>query len=175
MRKVLLLLACTAVVWVPAAFGAGGSSSKPPQKAPAHAKNDASNPASTCKSQRSGSNFAASHNGSTFTQFYGTNGGKGRGADANAFGKCVSAIAKHKAKSDGNDTPAEAGGKDSGNSKSESNAEDSAKSHASGSANPAMTCKAMRTSDPAQFQTAYGTQPNAFGKCVSRHANSKNG
>jgi hypothetical protein len=171
MRKVLLLLACVAVLWVPAASGAG-SSSKPSEKEPAHAKSDASNSASTCKSQRSGSNFAAGHGGQTFAQFYGTNGGKSRGAGANAFGKCVSGIAKHRAKNDGKDR-AETGGKDSADSKSEG--EDSGNSNAKGSANPAMTCKAMRASDLGQFQTAYGTQPNAFGKCVSKYANSKNG
>jgi hypothetical protein len=182
MRKVLLLFACTAVLVVPAASVAGGSSSKPSEKAPAHAKSDASSLASTCKSLRSGSNFAATHDGQTFTQFYGTNGGKGRGAGANAFGKCASTIAMHKAKSGGKDS-AEAHGEDSANSKSEgedsanskSAGEDSANGNAKGTANPAVTCKAMRGSDLAQFQTAYGTQPNAFGKCVSRQANSKKG
>jgi hypothetical protein len=33
----------------------------------------------------------------------------------------------------------------------------------------------MWANDLAQFQTAYGTRPNAFGKCVARHANSKHG
>jgi hypothetical protein len=167
MRKALLLFVCITVLWVPAASVAGDSSPSVSSKLAAktetpHVKSDASNPASTCKSQRSGSNFAASHNGQTFTQFYGTNGGKGRGVGANAFGNCVSTGAMHKAESDGKDS-AESDGKDSGESQD------------NGSANPAMTCKAMRASDLAQFQTAYGTQPNAFGRCVAKQANSKKG
>jgi hypothetical protein len=43
------------------------------------------------------------------------------------------------------------------------------------SANPAMTCKSMQTQDASAFNTAYGTRPNAFGKCVSSHTHSKNG
>ena len=88
----------------------------------------------------------------------------------------MSAIAKHKAKSDGNDTPAEAGGKDSGNSKSESNAEDSAKSRAPGSANPAMTCKTMRTSDPASSRprTARGRTLSASACPSTRIARTDN-
>jgi hypothetical protein len=109
MRKVLLLLVGAAVLWVPAASVAGESSpspSKPTPKADTPgAKSDASNPASTCQSQRSELNFAASHSGETFTQFYGTDGGNGRGVGANAFGKCVSTIAKHKDKSDGEAAP----------------------------------------------------------------------
>jgi len=42
-----------------------------------------------CTAERDDANFAASHGGKTFTQFYGT-GPKG----ANAFGKCVSSQAK---------------------------------------------------------------------------------
>jgi hypothetical protein len=159
MRKVLLLLVGTAVLWVPAVSVAGDSSPSQPPKLAAkketpHVKSDASSPASTCKSQPNDSNFASTHHGQTFTQSYGTNGGKGRGADANAFGKCVSTIATHKAESDSTDT-AESEDKDS--------------------ASPAMTCKAMQANDLAHFQTAYGTRPNAFGKCVAKQANSKKG
>jgi hypothetical protein len=144
-------------LWVPAASVAGDSSPSLSSKQAAktetvQVKSDASNPAGTCKSQRSGSSFAASHNGQTFTQFYGTKGGKGRGAGANAFGKCVSTGAMHKAESEG---------------------KDSAESNDKNSANPAMTCKAMQANDLAHFQAAYGTRPNAFGKCVA--TNSKKG
>ena len=164
MRKVLLLLVCTAVLWVPAVSVAGDSSPSLSSKLAAKTEtpSDASNPTSTCKSQRNGSNFAASHNGQTFTQFYGTNRGKGRGAGANAFGKCVSTIAMHKAESDGKDS-------------AESYDKNSAESHDKNSGNPAMTCKAMQANDLAHFQTAYGTRPNAFGKCVAKQANSKRG
>jgi hypothetical protein len=154
-------------LWVPAASVAGDSSpslsSKQAAKTEtAQVKSDASNPAGTCKSQRSGSNFAASHNGQTFTQFYGTKGGKGRGAGANAFGKCVSTGAMHKAESEGKDN-------------AESEGKDSAESNDKNSANPAMTCKAMQANDLAHFQAAYGMRPNAFGKCVAKQANSKKG
>lgn len=167
MRKVLLLLVGTAVLWLPAVSVAGDSSpnaSKPAAKAEASdAENTVRNPASTCKSQRSGASFAASHHGRTFTEFYGTNRGKGRGAGANAFGKCVSTIARHRTESDDGDR-AESHGKDS--------AERDGKRRANGKgrANPAMTCKAMQSNEAAHFRATYGTRPNAFGKCVSEHA-----
>lgn len=50
---------------------------------------------STCKAQQSDPNFAASHGGKTFQQFYGTNK-NGR----NAYGKCVSQQAKEESKAD---------------------------------------------------------------------------
>ena len=158
MRKALLLVVCTTVLWVPAASVAGDSSPKLSSKLAAktetsHLEGDA-NPAGTCKSQRSRSNFAASHKGQTLTQSYGTNRGKGRGAGMNAFGKCVSTGAMHKADSDG---------------------KDSAETRHKDSANPAMTCKAMQANDIAHFQTTYGMRPNAFGKCVAKQANSKKG
>jgi hypothetical protein len=166
MRKILLLLVGTVVLWGPAGSVAGDSSpslSKLAAKAETsdaksderpHASGAVSNPASTCKSQRSEPNFAASHSGQSFTQFYGTNSGTGRGAGANAFGKCVSTIAKHEAKSD---------------------AKSGVKSHVGVGAAPAMTCKAMRANDLAHFQSVYGTRPNAFGECVAEHANGKKG
>jgi hypothetical protein len=174
MRKALLLFACATVLWVPAASVAGDSSpnlsSQLAAKMDKPHKSDARNPASTCKAQRSGSNFGVSHDGQTFSRFYGTNGGKNGRTGPNAFGRCVTAISKHKAKSDGRDS-AEAGGKNRANSTDEG--EDSAKRTAKGDANPATTCKTMRATDLAHFQTAYGTQPNAFGKCVSTQANNK--
>jgi hypothetical protein len=111
-----------------------------------NAKSDIQNAAKTCKAQRSDPNFAASHDGKTFQQFYGTNGGSGKGAGANAYGKCVSTIAKQNAHSDVADTVA-----------------------------ATATCKALKTNDSATFQNTYGTGRNAFGKCVSKTANAKNG
>jgi hypothetical protein len=180
-RKVLLFLGCTAVLSVPAVAVAGDSSAGKTETA--RAKSDASNPASTCKSERIGSDFASSHNGRTFSQFYGTNGGKGRGAGANAFGKCVSTIARHQAENGRNSSAespdkhsAEKQDKDSGEHNSgEDNGSNGAESHVNGGADPAMTCKAMQTNHASQFQTAYGTLPNAFGKCVSSHATSTDG
>lgn len=159
MRKVLLLLIGTAVLWVPAVSMAGDSSSSPSRPA-AHretsrAERALSSPASTCKS-------------------------KGRGARANAFGKCVSAIARQH-EDDGDDRAGATKGQsdDSGERHSGDGAEsqdrDSVDGHGRGSANPAMTCKAMQANDLAHFRSAYGPRPNAFGKCVSGHANGKEG
>ena len=49
------------------------------------------NAAKQCKAQRADAGFAGSHGGKSFNDFYGTNGNK-----KNAFGKCVSALAKQK-------------------------------------------------------------------------------
>ena len=54
------------------------------KKATATQENHA-NAAKQCKAEEDDSNFAAAHDGKTFTQFYGTNK-----TGANAFGKCVS-------------------------------------------------------------------------------------
>jgi hypothetical protein len=130
MRKVLLLFAGTAVLLVPAAAVAGYSSLSHSSK-----PRSARNPARTCKSEHGG-------------------------AGANAFGKCVSALAMLHAEKRGDD------------SDEKSEGEESAESHGHAGPNPAMTCKAMRAKDLAHFHAAYGTRPNAFGKCVSGHANS---
>jgi hypothetical protein len=106
---------------------------------------DLTNAARTCKAQRSDPNFASDHDGKTFAQFYGTNGGNAKGAGANAFGKCVSTIAKQNAKEDVSDSVA-----------------------------AAKACKALRSSDLATFQDAYGKGRNAFGKCVAKQSNAKN-
>jgi hypothetical protein len=112
-----------------------------------NAKSDIQNAARTCRAQKSDpTGFAATHGGQTFNQVYGTNGGQGNGAGANAMGKCVSTIAKQNAHSDVKDTVA-----------------------------ATATCKALKTSDLATFQSTYGTGRNAFGKCVSKQANAKNG
>jgi hypothetical protein len=110
------------------------------------ASQDLSNAAKTCQSQRSDPNFATSHGGKTFNQFYGTNGGSGQGAGANAFGKCVSTIANQNAKDDVADTLA-----------------------------ATKTCKALKTNDPTTFQATYGTGRNAFGKCVAKQSRSTSG
>ena len=57
------------------------------------ANQDSANKA--CKAEQADPNFAASHGGKTFDQFYGK-GKKG----ANAFGKCVSSKAKAESKAD---------------------------------------------------------------------------
>ena len=47
------------------------------------------NAAQQCRTERNDPNFATSHGGKSFTDFYGTNRNK-----RNAFGKCVSGKAK---------------------------------------------------------------------------------
>jgi hypothetical protein len=49
------------------------------------------NAAKQCKAQRADASFAGSHGGMSFAEFYGKNGNK-----KNAFGKCVSMLAKAK-------------------------------------------------------------------------------
>jgi hypothetical protein len=115
-------------------------------KQASNAKSDIQNAARTCGAQKADTNFAATHDGKTFNQVYGTNGGQGNGAGANAMGKCVSTIAKQNAQSDVKDTVA-----------------------------ATATCKALKTTDLATFQSTYGTGRNAFGKCVSKQANGTNG
>lgn len=94
----------------------------------------------TCKAQQSDPNFASTHGGKTFAQFYGT-GKSGK----NAFGNCVSAVAKT-------------------NSQTEQQ----------GRTNPARTCRTERTQlGSALFAKTWGknaNDKNAFGKCVSATA-----
>jgi hypothetical protein len=141
-RKVLLLLVGAAVLWVPAVSVAGDSSPNPSKLTAKEKARDAKG------AGRSPAGICKS------IRFHGTYGGRGGGA--NAFGKCVSTTAKPKDKSEGG---------------AKSHGEESSKSHG-GSANPAMICKAMRAKTLAHFQTTYGMRPNAFGKCVARHASS---
>jgi hypothetical protein len=103
------------------------------------------NAAKECKAEAADSNFAATHGGKTFAEFYGTNGnGK------NAYGKCVSTKAKEK--------------------KAEMDAEDA--EEAAEFKNAAKKCAAeRRTMGREDFADKYGTnrnKRNAFGKCVSK-------
>jgi hypothetical protein len=102
------------------------------------AQQDVSNAAATCKAEQSDPNFATSHGGKTFDQYYGANSAKGKGAGANAFGKCVS--------------------------KSVAN---SATKQADASTSAAKSCKAALKASASDFAAKYGTGRNAFGKCVS--------
>jgi hypothetical protein len=103
------------------------------------ASQDIHNAAQSCRAERASDPAA-------FQAKYGTNGGSTQGAGRNAFGKCVSTLAKQNAKSDAADTVA-----------------------------ATKTCKALKANDPATFQANYGTGRNAFGKCVSKQANAKTG
>jgi hypothetical protein len=97
----------------------------------------------TCRAEQNDPNFASSHDGKTFDQFYGTNGnGK------NAFGKCVSSHAR-------------------------SSSQQSESSQVKAEDNAARQCRKEQSADPAAFKDKYGTnanKSNAFGKCVSQKA-----
>ena len=116
-----------------------------------------SNAAKDCKAERDDANFAASHDGKTFNQFYGSNkNGK------NAYGKCVSQKAKAKKK--------EADQQDAQQQQNKLNA--------------AKACRTEKNDanfaaghDGKSFADFYGTnanKKNAFGKCVSKKAREKN-
>jgi len=111
----------------------------------ANAQKDVTSAQSQCKALQADAGFAAAHNGQTFDQVYGTNSkAEGKGADENAFGKCVSIKAHQLA---------------AAQAKSETAA--------------AKTCKASLKADPKAFATNYGTGRSALGKCVSATSNSK--
>jgi hypothetical protein len=99
------------------------------------------NAAKTCKAEQADPNFAASHGGKTFVQFYAGSNGKGAAVEANAYGKCVS---KH--------------------------AREAAAAHAQALTKAARTCRAERKADAAAFAAKYGSARNAFGKCVAARA-----
>lgn len=167
MRKLILLLVGTAVLCIPAVSAAGAPTPTKlatqtcrqiraqegratfrqayhnfagclKQQKPASTQ-DITNAAKTCKTERSTDPAA-------FRAKYGTNGGSTSGAGANAFGKCVSALAKQNAKDD-----------------------------VSESVSAAKTCKTLKSSDLATFQATYGTGKNAFGKCVAKQSNANDG
>jgi hypothetical protein len=100
----------------------------------------------TCRSEQNDSNFASTHNGESFDQFYGS--GK---SSKNAFGKCVSSHARSSSQR---------------TESSEVKAED----------NAAKQCRSEQSADPTAFQNKYGTnanKSNAFGRCVSQKAHQK--
>jgi hypothetical protein len=131
-----------------ATYGTNGSKAnafgKCVSKNAAAAQQDVSNAAKTCKAQQADAGFAAAHGGKTFDQFYGTNAGKGKGAGSNAFGKCVSALAKQ-----------------------------SSQAQTTAVVSAAKACKSAMKSDPSGFATKYGKAKNAFGKCVAATAKTK--
>jgi hypothetical protein len=133
-----------------ATYGTNGSKAnafgKCVSKNAASAQQDVSNATKTCKAQQADPNFAGSHGGKTFDQFYGTStgNGKGGGGGGNAFGKCVSVQVQQ-----------------------------SAHAAVSGTVSAAKSCKAAQKSDPAGFATKYGKAKNAFGKCVAAASTTK--
>jgi hypothetical protein len=111
-----------------------------------HATQDVQSANATCKAEQAADQadsqgFAAAHGGKTFNQLYGSNTSKGKGAGANAFGKCVSVHAQQSAQQDVQAT-----------------------------VNAAKSCKALLKADAATYHQKYGTGKNAFGKCVKAKA-----
>jgi hypothetical protein len=101
------------------------------------------NAAKSCKAQQADANFAnaaTNPNHLTFDAFYGANG-KGKSADANAYGKCVSKLTQQT-----------------------TNAQTKADVAA------AKTCKTELAASKTNFAGTYGAGKNAFGVCVSRHS-----
>jgi hypothetical protein len=131
-----------------AAYGTNASKSNAYGKCVAKnaslAQADVSNAAKACKTEQADAGFAAGHGGKTFAQFYGSGNGKGAAADANAYGKCVSAKAK---------------------------AATNAQAAKAGSA--AKACRAALKADATAFHGTYGTGASAFGKCVSAKSKAK--
>jgi hypothetical protein len=105
------------------------------------------NAAKQCKSEQADANFAATHGGKTFDQFYGTNkNGK------NAYGKCVSTKAKA--------------------NKQQADAQDQAVVNAAKTCRgeQKLDPAAFKT----KYGTN-ANKSNAFGKCVSKTAKAQNG
>ncbi len=97
------------------------------------------NAATVCQSELNDANFADSHGGKTFAQFYGTNTDL-----SNAFGNCVAQKLQ------------------AATTKLQASLTSASK-----------TCRAMRSSDPAGFRSKYGSRSNAFAKCVVAQAHAK--
>jgi len=179
MRK-LALFATLALMAVPAVALADD----PPSSS------DQANAAKLCSAQRTAMGAAA------FYAYYGVNTTK-----TNAFGKCVSKLAKAQGQNRLNaakqctaerDDPgfaANHGGKTFdeyyGSGKSGRNAfgrcvskkaQEATEAQQQATVNAAKTCKAERAADPAAFKNTYGTgktKANAFGKCVDAKAKTK--
>ena len=137
--------ALTLVLAIPAAYAAASSNEKPKPAAAAQGQTAEKNAAKLCKTERTAMGVDA------FQKKYGTNKNL-----RNAFGKCVSSKAK-----------ANKGDKD----------EDDHDDQDEKAGNAAKACKSERASMGAEaFAKKYGTNhnlKNAFGKCVSGKATSK--
>jgi hypothetical protein len=139
----------------------------------------------TCTALQADTNFAATHGGKTFSQFYGA-GKKG----SNAFGNCVSSTAKASSQSErqsrtnpaqtcraqrtsmGNTAFDHRWGTKATNYKNAFGKCVSWTAHQQSQAElrAAATCLAQETTDVQAFMTKYGNnadKTNAFGKCVS--------
>jgi hypothetical protein len=148
----------------------------------------------TCTAQQADANFAATHDGKTFAQFY----GKGK-TGKDAFARCVSTVAKANSRSEqqGRMNPARTCralrtqlhatvfAKTYGKNANDRNAmgkcvSATAKTQAKNEASASATCKAEQsdaafasTHSGQTFEQTYGTngdRSNAFGMCVSKTA-----
>jgi hypothetical protein len=115
------------------------------------AGNAVNNGAQQCKAEQADPDFATSHGGMTFDEFYGTNHN-----DRNSFGKCVSGKV--------NATVAQ----------QDENVQNAAQECRAERGDPNFAA----SHDGKSFTDFYGTnrnKKNAFGKCVSRKAKAMNG
>lgn len=141
----------------------------------------------TCTNQQNDTNFASTHGGKTFDQFYG-NGKNGR----NAFGNCVSTVAKadSQAEQQSRMNPAQTCralrtqmtpavfGQTYGKNANDRNAfgkcvSKNAQAQVQNELSASKTCGAEQTASQQTFEQTYGTngdKSNAFGKCVSTKA-----
>lgn len=136
---------------------------------------------STCQAQQADTNFAASHDGKTFDQFYGT-GKHGK----NAFGRCVSASVQASSTAEEQATPnpartcraartsmgTAAFGQLYGTNANKSNAfgkcvSKTARAQTTNEVNAATQCRS-------DSSVTGSTEPNAFGKCVAAKSKSAN-
>ena len=144
----------------------------------------------SCTALQADTNFAASHQGKTFVQFYGT--GKN---GANAFNHCVSALAKASSQTEqqGRLNPAQTcrtskaqmtalafnqlwGTKTSHYANASGKCVSStAKAQSQNELSASATCQAALKADSKAFALAWGPngESNAFGKCVSTTASGK--
>jgi hypothetical protein len=142
---------------------------------------------SACSAEQSDANFAATHGGKTFDQFYGT-GKSGK----NALGRCVSRKTQTstQAEQQGRLNPAQTCRKQRtdmtadvftktyGTNGNKQNAfgkcvAKAAHAQSANEVNAAQTCSAAQDADATAFATKYGTnadKSNAFGNCVSQTA-----
>ena len=139
MTRMLIVVSAFLALAVPAALAAPpadqGKPESPGQSASAPGQQATKNAAKKCKDMRK-------NNASSFATLYGTK--------PNAFGKCVSALAKLE-------------------TETETEVTEDAKENA------AKACKKERDANPAAFKTKYApvnhpNGANAFGKCVSKLA-----
>jgi hypothetical protein len=129
---------------------------------------------SSCDAQQAASDFAATHGGKSFDQFYGT-GKDGK----NAMGRCVSASVKASEAAENAATPNPAQSCRASRTAMGSTAfgqlyatfgkcvSKTAQAQTTNEANAAAQCRADTT-------VTSSTEPNAFGKCVSSKSQSAN-